>query len=414
MENHRIKFSERIFNLIINKTQHKIFSYVFNIGIIILIFISSFICICDAALFFDEYKLHLETIEYIVLGLFVFEWLMYFISASYFYPKETFWKAKLKWIISFPSVIDFICLLTLLCKFIPEESMWRYVKLIKLIKIIKVPEYITNLMMIHHWKGNYHTHTFRCGHAQGDVDEYAEKAYKLGYHELGFSDHGPFPNLSQPGIRQEITDISGYVSAIKKAKKEYKGKMRIKAGYEIEYFPEFEWYYKDLLKHQGIDYLILGQHCFIENGKFVFYNSLRNNYENLANYTNMVVKGIKSGYFKYVCHPDLIMNSFDWLDNDVLLNQMRRIIVAAKKKHIPLEINLNGIRHCINKQFFDDDNKCYPYEEFFKIVGEVKAKVILGVDAHNPSQLENTGIEEAYKLIEKYHLKVRKRIYKFL
>ena len=40
---------------------------------------------------------------------------------------------------------------------------------------------------------NYHTHTYRCGHAVGNEREYVEKAIELGFSELGFSEHAPMP-----------------------------------------------------------------------------------------------------------------------------------------------------------------------------------------------------------------------------
>lgn len=40
---------------------------------------------------------------------------------------------------------------------------------------------------------NYHTHTWRCGHAFGDEREYVENAIVGGLKILGFSDHTPMP-----------------------------------------------------------------------------------------------------------------------------------------------------------------------------------------------------------------------------
>ena len=40
---------------------------------------------------------------------------------------------------------------------------------------------------------NYHTHTFRCHHANGTEREYIEQAIERGLHTLGFSDHAPMP-----------------------------------------------------------------------------------------------------------------------------------------------------------------------------------------------------------------------------
>ena len=56
-------------------------------------------------------------------------------------------------------------------------------------------------------ENNYHTHTARCGHAIGTDEEYVLKAIEIGVKELGFSDHVPFKNGSQPGIRMEYDKL---------------------------------------------------------------------------------------------------------------------------------------------------------------------------------------------------------------
>ena len=40
---------------------------------------------------------------------------------------------------------------------------------------------------------NYHTHTWRCMHAEGTEREYVERAIEGGLKILGFSDHTPMP-----------------------------------------------------------------------------------------------------------------------------------------------------------------------------------------------------------------------------
>ena len=40
---------------------------------------------------------------------------------------------------------------------------------------------------------NYHTHTYRCGHAVGEDRQYVETAIERGLKVLGFSDHVPMP-----------------------------------------------------------------------------------------------------------------------------------------------------------------------------------------------------------------------------
>lgn len=45
---------------------------------------------------------------------------------------------------------------------------------------------------------NYHTHTFRCGHAENVPDEaYLQRAIEQGFTVLGFSDHTPWQGSSR-------------------------------------------------------------------------------------------------------------------------------------------------------------------------------------------------------------------------
>ena len=41
---------------------------------------------------------------------------------------------------------------------------------------------------------NFHTHTFRCKHAKGDVADYCEMAISRGMKTLGISDHSALPD----------------------------------------------------------------------------------------------------------------------------------------------------------------------------------------------------------------------------
>ena len=66
---------------------------------------------------------------------------------------------------------------------------------------------------------NYHTHTYRCGHAEGDVGEYAEQAEKAGLRTLGFSDHTPYDFYdigprSQP-MRMSLEEFPGYMDSLR-------------------------------------------------------------------------------------------------------------------------------------------------------------------------------------------------------
>ena len=57
---------------------------------------------------------------------------------------------------------------------------------------------------------NYHTHTYRCHHADGTERDYVEAAIQRGFKALGFSDHSPYIFNSDyySGHRMSVAETS--------------------------------------------------------------------------------------------------------------------------------------------------------------------------------------------------------------
>lgn len=240
------------------------------------------------------------------------------------------------------------------------------------------------------FKNNYHTHTFRCGHAGEFKDEeYVLAAIKNGFETLGFSDHIMLPGISQEGIRGDYSLLDDYVNSINSLKEDYKNKIKIHLGFEAEALPEFYNYYNELLSTNKIEYLILGNHSYYENNQLVSYFMNSDMlYEDLEKYTNLLIDAMSTGLFKYVAHPDLFMKYFNTWDEQ-LIEVTNRICDASFKYDIPLEINLaccfDRVPNIGIKEVFK-----YPYIEFWKIVETKGCKVIVGVDAHKPTRFDRT------------------------
>lgn len=243
----------------------------------------------------------------------------------------------------------------------------------------------------------FHTHTYRCGHARGADEHYVLEAIKAGVKVMGFSDHVFLPHHSQPGTRGDYGELEGYIKSVKILQERYKEKIKILLGFECEYFDEYVEYYKYLKEELGFDYLILGQHFFMNDG-YLFYirNSIEE--EDLERYYSEIEKGIKTGLFSYFAHPDLFLtmkSEFDEHAKDV----SRRICELCKKHDIPMEINLNGMTWTLPNRI------TYPYEGFWKIAGEVGNKVVIGYDAHWPEFFrEEKYLRQAFDIVEKFNL----------
>ena len=222
---------------------------------------------------------------------------------------------------------------------------------------------------------NYHTHTARCNHASGTDREYVEQAIVGGLKTLGFSDHAPyiFPDGQYPSEhRMKPDEIFEYAENIRSLAKEYEKDIRILCGFELEYYPDYHTDEMAFLRQVKPDYLILGQH-FIGNEYSLLSSSrsLVGNDLGLIAHVTQVIAALATGDFDYLAHPDVAGRSFS---EETMAREYRRLCRAAKRFHVPLEINLLGIR----------SGRHYPSNEFFKIAVEEGNDVILGTDAHNP------------------------------
>ncbi len=241
---------------------------------------------------------------------------------------------------------------------------------------------------------NYHTHTIRCNHAAGTDREYVKKAIELGFTELGFADHLPqlYPDGYVHHYQMLLEQIPDYFESILSLKEEFKDKIKIFVGFEAEYFPEITERTVEYLKKFPLDYLILGQHLLDEyNGTYSSRET--DNPTDLKRYVDSAIKGIETGFFSLMAHPDLINYT---PDDENYYNEMKRLCLAAKGKNIPLECNMLGAG---NGTYY---RRNYPSERFFKIVAEVGNEVIISCDAHDPGMLENKrAYEFCFDLLQK-------------
>ncbi len=241
---------------------------------------------------------------------------------------------------------------------------------------------------------NLHTHTKRCRHAVGEDREYILRAVEGGLKIMGFSDHAPyrFPDGHEDGFRVPVAEAEEYVKSITALKEEFKGKIDIKIGFEMEYYP---LYFKDMLKYVcslGIDYLILGQH-YIKNGELNS-NDGGHTETHLFEYVDTVIEGMRSGAFTYVAHPDM----FNYTENtEIYKREMKRLCLAAKELGMPLELNFLGIRR----------GRRYPNPLFWEVAGEVGVAVVYGYDAHLPEHAsDDVSIKKAEEIVAKNKLTV--------
>lgn len=228
---------------------------------------------------------------------------------------------------------------------------------------------------------NYHTHTYRCNHAEGKDREYVEKAIENGIKILGFSDHSPMiydtPGY-YGGFRMKPFEAYEYCRSITDLKEEYKNDIEIHLGFEAEYYPATHKKLMEMLRQFPIEYLLLGQHFVSSEENEMPSGKPSDDIERMKKYFHNVLEGLMTGDFLYVAHPDLI----DFTgDKEIFIEESYQFLTEVKKLDIPVEINRLGF----------SEKRNYPNDIFWLVAGQVGNKAIIGVDAHSPKHFDDVA-----------------------
>ena len=233
---------------------------------------------------------------------------------------------------------------------------------------------------------NYHTHTARCKHAVGMEDDYIRVAIEQGYDGLGISDHVILPGV-KGSVRADWEEQGAYLSSLRRAQREYAGQIEIFVGFECEWSRHFSDYYRHLLDQKQVDYLIFGNHArYFKNGvEYLF--KYRYPAELVERYRRFAIDGLNSGLFSIFAHPDFYMANTPW--SSAAERTAIDICKTAKERDIPLEINCSCMRwEGGEREVCGEFRHRYPYRKFWEIAKDVGNTVIIGVDAHDPLDLE--------------------------
>lgn len=253
----------------------------------------------------------------------------------------------------------------------------------------------------------FHSHTYRCGHALKDIEDYVTEAIKQGYKKFGTSDHVFLPGVIQPGMRGDYLLLGEYIEEFKRCKALYGNQIEMHLGFECEYSNSFKKYYESLLRDKGFEYLICGQHLGFDdnfNDYWYFTEDQDKQEEGLLRYRDDVINAIKSGLFLYIAHPDLFFLCCI-KPNPIYDKVAEDIIEAAIKYDVPIEVNINGMLR--NKTRNGITYLEYPNDFFWEKAAKTKVKIVYGGDFHNPDHISNKELmQKAKDFIERNHIRL--------
>ena len=248
---------------------------------------------------------------------------------------------------------------------------------------------------------SFHTHTFLCKHAVGSPLDYVRKAEDCA--GLGFSDHCPYPHDNVwNNCRMDASDVPFYLQMVEKAKEE--AEFPVFLGFECEWLPRFESWYKDYLRAElGVDYLVFGSHWLPVDGDLVWAPNLQSK-KDITDYVDFTIQGLQTGLYDFLAHPDLFLAFCTHIDSE-LIKISSYLIDACIDLNIPIEIN--GAGSLAPKIIRDGiEESGYPATAFWEIARDKRATIICNSDAHDPKNVLY-GAYSAHQFAKKLDIKVQ-------
>jgi histidinol-phosphatase (PHP family) len=239
-------------------------------------------------------------------------------------------------------------------------------------------------------KFSYHTHT-NFSDGSNSLDEMLEQAVKLGWEEIGISNHFQahknidkyiqhhiYQNYQKTSFKEKRWPLLRHIEEIRKAAKKHP--IKILAGLEVDYFSYDGWEdeFREFIKEIDVDYLILGSHfCFGENDLLIDFSEASKP-EHISSHFKNMQKGIESGLFDFVAHIDYV-EKFTGFSTEDFQPEVLGVLDALVKTGTKTELNSKG--------FTTRNHKPNPSGWILQELKSRKVPIVVSCDAHNVDML---------------------------
>jgi histidinol-phosphatase (PHP family) len=233
---------------------------------------------------------------------------------------------------------------------------------------------------------DYHTHHVRCGHASGDLEDYVKRGIEIGLTQLGLSDHMPLlhvdPATYLPGMAMAKDELPRYVEECLQLKEKYKDQIDIRVGLEGDYIEGYESEIKSIIDAYPWDYVIGSVH-FLGEWDISDFRQLdgwegRDIYEVYTQYYDAVSKAVRTGFYDYIGHIDVIKR-FGYKPEQDPWQLEKAVLDTVKEQGIAIELNASGLRMPCEEMF--------PGRRMLEYCHKLGIPLAIGSDAHQPERL---------------------------
>jgi histidinol-phosphatase (PHP family) len=246
---------------------------------------------------------------------------------------------------------------------------------------------------------DYQVHSIRSHDGKATIREQCERAIELGLDVIGFSEHKDF-DPADPVV--EYFNYAQYVAEIGLAREEFKGRLIIRMGVEIDYQKWFEENIAAYLDSHPFDFVIGSVHyvdrVMLMTPEYVKGRSAEQAYRL---YFEAIRDSVSSGLIDILGHLEYAnrrgVGVYGPYDPSPYRAQLAEIFDVMIAKNVALEINTAGLRQGVGLT--------YPCEEHVSLYAERGGKLLsIGSDSHHPDDLA-ASYSVAARLALKHGLK---------
>ena len=256
---------------------------------------------------------------------------------------------------------------------------------------------------------DYHIHTMLCNHADKPMEAYIKQAIDIGLQEICFLDH---LTMSENGRDQSmpIRETGLYFQAIQRLKYRYQDRIKIRAGLEVDFNPEYVEQFLKVIESFSFD--VIGSSVHFIHKRNIVSRREREPGPSGADFHNLCLLYIEKmnrmmehDYFDVVCHLDVIKKFGDSLP-DHMDEKFNEILSKISYKNLTVELNTSGYDHPVADG--------YPSLALLKKCRAKGIEITLSSDAHQPESLGrhfnralSDLVESGYNRLAGFHRRQR-------
>jgi len=244
---------------------------------------------------------------------------------------------------------------------------------------------------------DYHTHHKRCGHAEGELEQYIQRGIEIGLDQLGLSDHMPLlhvdPATYLPDMAMPMGELPRYVEECLQLKAKYSDIIDIRVGLEGDYIEGYEAEIAQIINAYPWDYVIGSVHFLgvwdISDFRQLAGWNHRDKYEVYQQYYDAVQKAARTGFYDYIGHIDVIKR-YGFVPEEDVTELEKQTLDVIRKQGLAIELNASGLRMPAKEMF--------PSRRMLDYCFQLGIPLTIGSDAHQPERL-GQYLEQATDLL---------------